>query len=85
MYTADIDRTHIIALQEVDGMLWNMELPITRPEQFIVELRAMNENPTPVVRVSKVNTHIFDLNSFLEILSGSLLRLDEVNQAKQVA
>lgn len=49
MYTADIDRTHIIALQEVDGMLRNMELPITRPEQFIAELRAMHENPNRTV------------------------------------
>lgn len=85
MYTADIDRTHIIALQEVDGMLRNMELPITRPEQFIAELRAMHENPNRTVWVSKVNTRIFDLNSFIGTLNRSLARLEEVNQANQAA
>ena len=49
MYTADIDRTHIIALQEVGGLLQNVELPITRPEQFIAELKAMPENPNRTV------------------------------------
>lgn len=85
MYTADIDRTHIIALQEVDGMLRNMELPITCPEQFIAELRVMHENLNRTVWVSKVNTRIFDLNSFIGTLNRSLARLEEVNQAKQAA
>lgn len=44
METKDIDRTHIIALQEVDGMLRNVELPISRPEQFIGQLEAMVYN-----------------------------------------
>ncbi len=45
----NIDRTHIIVLQEVDGLLRNMELPITRPEQFIAELNAMTDNPNRTV------------------------------------
>lgn len=44
MYTREIDKTHIIALQEVNGKLQNRELTIERPEQFIAELRAMLEN-----------------------------------------
>ena len=40
----NIDRTHIIALKEENGMLRNKELPITRPEQFIAELKAMIDN-----------------------------------------
>lgn len=45
MNKADIDRTHIIALQEVGGRLRNVELPISRPDQFIAEFRAMVDNP----------------------------------------
>lgn len=45
METKNIDRTHIIALKEENGILLNMELPISRPEQFIDELNAMVENP----------------------------------------
>lgn len=45
METKDIDRTYIIALQEVNGLLKNVELPISRPEQFIAELKAMIDNP----------------------------------------
>lgn len=41
----NIDRTHIVALKEENGMLRNMELPIARPEQFIAELKAMIDNP----------------------------------------
>lgn len=41
----DIDRTHIVTLQEVNGSLQNVELPIERPEQFIAELEAMVDNP----------------------------------------
>ena len=44
MYTRDIDKTHIIALQKVNGKLQSMEQPIERPEQFIAELKAMIEN-----------------------------------------
>lgn len=40
----DIDRTHIVALQEVNGSFKNVELPIERPEQFIAELKAMVDN-----------------------------------------
>lgn len=40
----NIDRTHIVALKEENGLLRNMELPITRPEQFIAELQAMIGN-----------------------------------------
>lgn len=49
MNTNDIDRTHIVALQEVNGMLQNVTLPISRPEQFIDELKAMIENPNRTV------------------------------------
>ena len=45
MNKADIDRTHIIALQEVGGRLRNVELPVSRPDQFIAEFRAMVDNP----------------------------------------
>lgn len=41
----DIDRTHIIALQQVNGQFLNKELPISRPEHFIAELNAMIDNP----------------------------------------
>ncbi len=41
MNTADIDRTHIIALKEENGMLRNVELPISRQGQFIPELIAI--------------------------------------------
>lgn len=47
--TIDIDRTHIIALQEVDGLLKKVELPIDRPEMFISELKAMVNNPNRTV------------------------------------
>ena len=50
-----IDRTHIIALKEENGLLRNMELPITRPEQFIAELAAMIDNP---------NRSVWDMQSF---------------------
>ncbi len=49
MNTADIDRTHIIALKEEYGMLRIVELPISRPEQFIDELTAMVDNPNRTV------------------------------------
>lgn len=45
MDTKDIDKTHIIALRETDGMFRNTEIPIDRPEQFIAELKAMIDNP----------------------------------------
>lgn len=45
MNERNIDRTHIIALHEENGLLRNKELPITRPEQFIAELNAMIDNP----------------------------------------
>lgn len=44
MEERNIDRTHIIALKEENGLLRNMELPIVRPEQFIAELKAMIDN-----------------------------------------
>lgn len=44
MNERNIDRTHIIALKEENGFLRNMELPITRPEQFIAEMKAMIDN-----------------------------------------
>lgn len=49
METRDIDRTHIIVLQEVNGQFRNMELPISHPEQFIAELKAMIDNPNRTV------------------------------------
>lgn len=49
MNTSDIDRTHIIALKEENGMLRNVELRISRPEQFIAELSAMVDNPNRTV------------------------------------
>lgn len=49
MESRDIDRTHIIALREVNGLFQNVELPITRPEQFIAELKAMIDNPNRTV------------------------------------
>lgn len=49
MNAKNIDRTHIIVLQEIDGQLKNVELPITRPEQFIAELEAMIENSNRTV------------------------------------
>ena len=49
MDITNIDRTHIIALKEVNGLLRNVELPITRPEQFIAELSAMIDNPNRTV------------------------------------
>lgn len=45
----DIDRTHIIALQQVNGQFLNKELPISRPEHFIAELNAMIDNPNRTV------------------------------------
>lgn len=45
----DIDRTHIIALQQVNGQFLNKELPINRPEHFIAELNAMIDNPNRTV------------------------------------
>ena len=45
----DIDRTHIIALQQVNGQFLNKELPISRPEHFIAELNAMINNPNRTV------------------------------------
>lgn len=49
MESRDIDRTHIIALREVNGLFQNVELPITRPDQFIAELKAMIDNPNRTV------------------------------------
>lgn len=49
MSSNDIDRTHIIALCEVNGQFKNIELPINRPEQFIAELKAMIDNPNRTV------------------------------------
>lgn len=51
----NIDRTHIIALKEENGLLQNMEIPITRPEQFISELEAMIDKP---------NRTVWDMQSF---------------------
>lgn len=55
MEERNIDRTHILALQEVNGMLNNVEFPITRPEQYIAELEAMIGNP---------NRTVWDMQSF---------------------
>ena len=55
MNERNIDRTHIIALKEENGLLRNMELPITRPEQFIAELKAMIDNS---------NRTVWDMQSF---------------------
>lgn len=49
MDTRDIDRTHIIALQQVNGQFLNKVLPISRPEHFIAELNAMIDNPNRTV------------------------------------
>ena len=45
----NIDRTHIIALQEVDGLFRNVEISIIKPEQFIAEFSAMVDNPNRTV------------------------------------
>lgn len=58
MNTSNIDKTHIIALQEEGGMLRNVELPISRPEQFIDEFKAMTDNP---------NRTVWDLQSHFAI------------------
>lgn len=55
MNEREIDRTHIIALKEENGMLRNMEIPITRPEHYISELKAMIDNP---------NRTVWDMQSF---------------------
>lgn len=49
MYTLDINRTHIIVLQEVDGVFRNTNVPIIRPEHFIAELQAMKGNSNRTV------------------------------------
>lgn len=49
METNDIDKTHIIVLQELNGLLKKIELPINRPETFINELKAMIKNPSRTV------------------------------------
>lgn len=51
----NIDRTHIIVLKEENGLLQNMELPITRPEQFIAELKAM---------IGNSNRSVWDMQSY---------------------
>ena len=51
----NIDRTHIIALTEENGLFQNIEIPIKRPEQFISELKAMIDNP---------NRTVWDMQSF---------------------
>lgn len=51
----NIDRTHIIALKEENGLLRNKVLIIMRPEQFIAELEAMIDNS---------NRSVWDMQSF---------------------
>lgn len=45
MNADDIDVTHVIVLQENDGLFRTEEVPISRPEQLITELQAMINNP----------------------------------------
>lgn len=49
MTTNNIDKTHIVALQEVNGELQYVELPIDKPKQLIAEIEAMIENPNRTV------------------------------------
>lgn len=67
----NIDKTHIIALQDVNGLLRNMELPIPRPEQFIAELQAMIDNP---------NRSVWDMQSlFTNLFQKSNAYLDYIH------
>ena len=49
MESNNIDRTHIVALKEVNGTLQYVEKPIEKPEQLIAELKAMVDNPNRTV------------------------------------
>ena len=49
MNSNNIDKTHIVALQEVNGTLQCVEKPIKKPEQLIAELEAMVDNPNRTV------------------------------------
>ena len=71
MEERNIDRTHIIALKEENGLLRNVELPISRPEQFIAELKAMIENPNRTVwdMQSLFTTRFRKTDSYLDYIS----------------
>lgn len=96
METRDIDRTHIIALQEVSGQFRNMELPISHPEQFIAELKAMIDNPNRTVwdmqshfitRYPKRNVYIDYIHPYLYdssyVGSTQYPRLSEYNELRK--
>ena len=70
MESRDIDKTHIITLREVNGKFQNMELSITRPEQFISELKAMIDNPNRTVwdMQSYFTTRFHKSNRYLDYI-----------------
>lgn len=55
MDARNIDRTHIITLQKINGLFQNVTIPISRPDQFIAEFEAMKDNP---------NRTVWDMQSF---------------------
>ena len=49
METKDIDKTHIVTLQEENGLFQTIVVPITRPDLFFAEFNAMKANPNRTV------------------------------------
>lgn len=70
MNSRNIDKTHVIALKQSNGVFCNVELPIHRPEQFISELEAMIANPNRTVwdMQSQFKTRFSDTRVFMDYL-----------------